>query len=78
MVVRERNVGRPVLAEVTVDLNKDPFSLVLRDDGIIFNITDADQRISSLRSYLVSNLMVNLPNRRNLTTTGFNRNVFRL
>ena len=78
MVVHDRNAGRRVIAEVTIDLNADPFSLVLRDDGVIFDITDADQSISSLRSYLVSNLMVNLPNRRNLTTTGFNRNVFKL
>jgi len=78
MVVRDRNANRRVRAEVTVDLNEDPFSLILRDDGEIFDITDADQRISSLRCYLVSNLMVNIPNRRNLTTTGFNRNAFRL
>ena len=77
MVVRDRNVGKRIKAEVTVDLN-DGLSLVLRDDGEIFDITDADARVSSLRSYLVSNLMTAIPCRRNLTTTGFNRNVFRL
>ena len=77
MVVRDRNAGRRVKAEVTVDLN-DGLTLVLRDDGEIFDITDADARISSLRSYLVSNLMTAIPHRRNLTTTGFNRNVFKL
>ena len=77
MVVRDRNVGRRIRAEVTVDLNEG-LSLVLRDDGDIFDITDADAHISSLRGYLVSNLMTVLPNRRNLTATGFNRNVFRL
>ena len=77
MVVRDRNGGRRTLAEVTVDLN-DGLTIVLRDDGEIFDITDADASISSLRSYLVSNLMTALPNRRNLTTTGFNRNVFKL
>jgi hypothetical protein len=77
MVVRDRNSGKCIKAEVTVDLN-DGLMLVLRDDGEIFNITDADARISSLRSYLVSNLMTAIPGRRNLTTTGFNRNVFKL
>jgi len=77
MVVRDRNAGRRVKAEVTVDLN-DGLTLVLRDDGEIFDITDSDARISSLRSYLVSNLMTAIPHRRNLTTTGFNRNVFKL
>ena len=77
MVVRDRNAGRRVKAEVTVDLN-DGLTLVLRDDGEIFDITDSDARISSLRSYLVSNLMTAIPHRRYLTTTGFNRNVFKL
>lgn len=78
MVVRDRNAGRCVLAEVTVDLNGGGLTLVLRDDGEVFDITDSDAKISSLRSYLVSNLMGELPHRRNLTTTGFNRNVYRL
>ena len=77
MVVRDRNAGRRTKAEVTVDLNEG-LGLILRDDGEIFDITDADARISSLRSYLVSSLMTALPSRRNITTTGFNRNVFSL
>ena len=77
MIVRDRNAERKIRAEVTADLN-DGLSLVLRDDGKIFDITDADAEVMSLRSYLVSNLMTAIPNRRNLTTTGFNRNVFRL
>lgn len=77
MVVLDRNAGKHISAEVTVDLN-DGLLLVLRDDGEIFDITDTDARVSSLRSYLVSNLMTAIPCRRNLTTTGFNRNVFKL
>ena len=77
MVVHDRNSGKCIKAEVTVDLN-DGLVLVLRDDGAIFDITDTDARVSSLRSYLVSNLMTAIPSRRNLTTTGFNRNVFKL
>ena len=77
MVVRDRNGGRRTLAEVTVDLCGG-VSLILRDDGEIFDITDTDAQVSSLRSYLVSNLMTAIPRRRNLTTTGFNRNMFKL
>ena len=77
MVVRDRNAGRLIRAEVTIDLG-DGLTLFIRDDGEIFDITDADARVSSLRSYLVSNLMTAIPCRRNLTTTGFNRNVFKL
>ena len=71
-------VGETGLAAVTVDLNRGGLTLVLRDDGEVFDMTDSDARISSLRSCLVSNLMGELPHRRNLTTTGFNRNVYRL
>ena len=77
MVVHDRNSGKNIKAEVTVDLN-DGLMLVIRDDGVIFDITDVDARVSSLRSYLVSELMTAIPSRRNLTTTGFNRNVFKL
>lgn len=76
MVVKERNCGKRVLAEVTLDLN-DGVLLTMRDDGEIFDITDADQQISSLRSFLVASMMLMHDGRMNLVTTGFNRNVFK-
>lgn len=76
MAVRDRNAGKRVLAEVTLDLN-DGVQLTLRDDGEIFDITDADQQISSLRTFLVASIMAVQSCRMNLVTTGFNRNVFR-
>ena len=75
MAVKDRNRGRTVLGEVTLDLN-DGVRLVLRDDGEIFDITDSDQQISSLRTFLVASIMENQKGRLNLVTTGFNRNVF--
>jgi len=76
MAVRDRNGGRKVLGEATVDLN-DGVQLTLRDDGEIFDITDADQQVSSLRTFLVASVMERQSGRMNLVTTGFNRNVFR-
>jgi len=76
MAVKDRNAGRKVLAEVTLDLN-DGVVLTLRDDGEIFDITDADQRVSSLRAFLVASVMERQKARMNILTTGFNRNVFR-
>ena len=76
MVVRERANGRRLLGEVTVDLN-DGVQLTLRDDGEIFDITDTDGAISSLRSFVVASVMERQRSRFNLVTTGFNRNVFR-
>ena len=77
MVIKERNGDRPVRAEVTLDLN-DGVAITLRDDGIIFDITDADARVSGLRTYLVATMMQHQSEKSNILTTGFNRNVFRL
>ena len=77
MTVRERNPKRrKLLGEVTLDLN-DGILMTLRDDGVIFDITDADARVSSLRTYLVASMMERHHDRINLVTGGFNRNVFR-
>jgi len=77
MAVRERNAnGRRLLGEVTLDLN-DGVLMTLRDDGVVFDITDADAKVSSLRSYLVASVMERQRGRVNLITSGFNRNVFR-
>lgn len=75
-VVREQNAGRRILGEVTIDLT-DGVKLTIRDDGKIFDITDADQHISSLRSFLVASMMERHSNKLNIITTGYNRNVFR-
>lgn len=75
MAVKDRNRGKKVLGEVTLDLN-DGVKLILRDDGVIFDITDADAEISSLRTFLVASIMESQSGRLNLVTTGFNRNVF--
>ena len=77
MTVRERNpTRRRLIGEVTLDLN-DGVLMTLRDDGILFDITDADAKVSSLRTYLVASAMARHHDRINLVTAGFNRNVFR-
>ena len=76
MLVHERNAGRRVLAEATLDLN-DGVALTLRDDGEIFDLTDADAGVTSLRAYLVSNVMSSLRAKFNLVTMGENRSLFR-
>ena len=77
MVVKDRNAGRVVHGEATLDLNDSQTTLVLRDDGEVFDITDADARITSLRTFLVASVMEAQPAKLNLTTTGYNRNVFK-
>lgn len=77
MVVKERNDGRSVDAEVTLDFD-DGVTITLRDDGVIFDLTDADARVNGLRTYLVATMMQHQSEKSNILTTGFNRNVFRL
>lgn len=76
MAVKDRNCGRRTVGEVFLDLT-DGITLTLRDDGEIFDITDVDAQISSLRTFLVASVMERQAGRLNLVTTGFNRNVFR-
>ena len=77
MVVKDRNGARKVRGEAALDVNGEEVELILRDDGEVFDITDADARITSLRTYLVASVMQAMPGRMNLTTTGYNRNVFK-
>lgn len=76
MAVKDRNAGKDIIAEVTLDLN-DGVQLTIRDSGEIFDITDTDAHISSLRTFLVASVMERQASRKNLVTTGFNRNIFR-
>lgn len=76
LVIRDRNAPKSVLAEVTVERGAE-LQITLRDDGEIFDLTDADAEIKSLRGFVVASLMEKQLNRLNLITTGFNRNVFR-
>ena len=66
-----------VLAEYTIELEEDErVRIVIRDDGVIFDVTDEDLDVTSLRSYFVSRLMTTQRLRKNITTTSFNRSVF--
>ncbi|MBQ7544741.1 MAG: ATP-binding protein [Synergistaceae bacterium] len=76
MLIIERNKG-DVLAEYTIEVDEDErVRIIIRDDGEIFDVTDEDLNVTSLRSYVVSRLMTRQRLRRNITTTSFNRNVF--
>jgi len=78
MSVLEHNPpGRKLRGEVTLDFN-DGIVMTMRDDGVIFDVTDVNAKVSSLRAYLVASVMERQTGRMNLVTTGFNRNVFRL
>lgn len=77
MLVMEKNPGKTLLAECTVKIYNSVL-LVLKDGGIIFNVTDTDMDISNLRSFALASIMERQPRRVNLTTLYCNRNSFKL
>ena len=77
MMIIERNPGRKVLAEYTIELyGESQARLIVRDNGEIFDITNDDAKVTSLRSYFLARLMTLEKYRKNITTVSFNRNVF--
>lgn len=60
------------------DLISDIIQLIFRDDGRLINITDSDMQVTSLRSYLLSQIMTLTQDRINMITTSYNRNILTL
>lgn len=76
MMIIERNSKKRVLAEYTLEIkDEEQARLTIRDNGDIFNITDLDINITSLRSYFLAGIMSIDKERVNITSTSFNRNV---
>ena len=78
MLILENNPKGNVLAECTV-LMGDKLILVVKDDGIIFDLTNSDMVPSSFRSYVISNVAENISNRKkHFLALSYNRNVFEI
>lgn len=76
LLIGEKNKGKTVTCECTL-ITGDEITMILRDDGVIFDITDADAHVSSLRQYVVAGIMEKQEIKKYLKTSGLNRNVFR-
>ena len=68
--------GKKIHAECTLMIEPNTVRIILRDSGIIFDITDADARVSSFRQFFVASVMERHRSKAYLTTTGYNRNEF--
>ena len=75
LLVLNKNPGRTVIAECTLMIG-DEIQLIFRDDGILFDITDEDNAISSIQSYVVASMMAYQKRKGHLVTTSYNRNIF--
>ena len=78
LLINERNKDskKPVNAECTLMVQPDGVRLIIRDSGVIFDITNEKAKADSYRQYVVSNLMVNHEAKLYMVTTGYNRNEF--
>ncbi|MBQ7561158.1 MAG: hypothetical protein IJS99_04920 [Synergistaceae bacterium] len=76
LLIREKNQNKILNVECNIILDSSGAGLIIRDKGIIFDITDSDSRIDSFRQYIVSNIITVCENKAHILTTGYNRNEF--
>lgn len=76
LLIHEKNPGKKVFCECSVIIGDD-VQVIIRDDGVLSDVTDPDNKVESLRSYVVAHMMMHMPYKRSLITTGYNRNMFR-
>lgn len=79
MTVYDKNPGRDVCAECTIVLEPDRIKMIGRDDGRIMDFSEADLKLDSLRSYILTRLA----SRKNISTgylmsISFNTNMLEL
>lgn len=74
MLILEKNPNKKIWAECTLIVIDDSVKVILRDSGVIFDLTDEDAAVSSIRQYVVSNMLVVPDHKAYITTTGYNRN----
>lgn len=77
MLILEKNGDKTVLSELTVFIHPDEIRIIIKDDGVLFDISEEDVNVTSLASFAVSAYMEKLgENRHHLTTMSFNRSAF--
>ena len=78
MLIFENNPKKKVLAECSVLLG-DKLILVIKDDGVLFDLTDSDMAPTSLRRYVISNMAEKISDkRRHFLALSYNRNMFEI
>lgn len=76
MVVYEKNPGKTVLAECSLRPGR-RVHMVTKDNGILFDPTDSDLPVESLRSYVLATVMERYKSSKtHILTLKFNRNAF--
>ncbi len=76
MIVHDRNEGKKILADCTVMVDDEKISLITRDNGEVFDVTEVNGDIKTFREYVTAQLMTSGQENSYLLTTSFNRNCF--
>jgi len=74
---KNREKKKDIFVEMSLFFEKDSVVIIERDSGVLFDITDPDQKIVGLSSFVLSGLMEAHEEKTYLTTTGYNRNMIR-
>ena len=74
---RNRDPGK-LCAEWTLLADEEVLRMIYRDCGEVEDLTDPDEKVSSLRSFVVSSCMEKQKSRKYLMTVGMNRTVLEL
>ena len=79
LTILEKNAKgkKEILIEISLLFEDRSVLLIERDSGKIFDLTDPDQAVSGLSSFILSGLMEAHKEKAYLTTTGYNRNMMR-
>lgn len=81
MMIYEKNhshkneTGKKLLGEATVFIG-DNINLILRDNGVTYNIFDEGEKIVTLQDYVFTNLLLRIPQYHNSAALSFNRRQF--
>ena len=74
--VLEKNPGKRVLSECTLLFSKNQVRIIIRDNGVIFNFMDENNKLESINAHVLNSLLEKTKEKEYLVTTAFNRDGF--
>lgn len=74
--VLEKNPDKRVLSECTLLFSKNRVRIIVRDDGVIFNFMDENNKVESINAHVLNSLLEQTKGKEYLVTAAFNRDCF--
>jgi len=74
--IREKNPEKKVIASCTLLFSRDQVRIIIRDNGVIFNFVDENNKIESVNAHVLNTLLEQTKEKNYVVTTSFNRNGF--